>query len=77
MDEGMKNGNGVRNMVKRLLYCMGCFDGMEFYRVGNELEKMIGSGGIYFYCYGMWSENECVVWWIYDDKVVGDVKIRF
>ncbi|MFE6076448.1 carboxymuconolactone decarboxylase family protein [Paenibacillus sp. NPDC057886] len=77
VDERIKSGSRVTNMVKTLLYSMPSFEAMEFYPVRNELQKIIGSRAIYFYCYAISTENECLVCSTYHAKLLRDLNISF
>ncbi|MHA7965646.1 carboxymuconolactone decarboxylase family protein [Paenibacillus sp. CAU 1782] len=77
VDERAKTGARVTNMVKTLLYSMPSFHAMEFYPVRNELQTIIGSRAIYFYCYAISTENECLVCSTYHAKLLRDLNISF
>jgi len=57
----LEENKRVTNMVKTLLYSMPSFRAMEFYPVRDELQKIIGSRAVYFYCYAISTENDCLV----------------
>ncbi|SDF96885.1 hypothetical protein SAMN04488542_1221 [Fontibacillus panacisegetis] len=67
----------VTNMVKTLLYSMPSFRAMEFYPVRDELQKIIGSRAVYFYCYAISTENDCLVCSTYHAKLLKDLNIAF
>ncbi|MFK4344407.1 MULTISPECIES: carboxymuconolactone decarboxylase family protein [unclassified Paenibacillus] len=75
-EERSKNGR-ITNMVKTLLYSMPSFRAMEFYPVRNELQKIIGSRAIYFYCYAISTENDCLVCSTYHAKLLRDLNLTF
>ncbi|MDO3412416.1 hypothetical protein QWJ34_21810 [Saccharibacillus sp. CPCC 101409] len=77
VDARLQSGTRVTNMVKTLLYSMPSFKAMEFYPVRNELQKIIGSRAVYFYCYAISTENECLVCSTYHAKLLRDLEIRF
>ncbi|WP_370295270.1 carboxymuconolactone decarboxylase family protein [Rossellomorea marisflavi] len=77
VDERIKSGSRVTNMVKTLLYSMPSFKAMEFYPVRNELQKIIGSRAVYFFCYAISTENECLVCSTYHAKLLRDLNIQF
>ncbi|WP_223070493.1 hypothetical protein [Paenibacillus caui] len=73
----VKENGRVTNMVKTLLYSMPSFRAMEFYPVRNELLKIIGTRAVYFYCYAISSENECLVCTTYHAKLLKELNISF
>ncbi|MCQ4085451.1 carboxymuconolactone decarboxylase family protein [Saccharibacillus sp. JS10] len=77
MDERLKSGSRVTNMVKTLLYSMPSFRAMEFYPVRNELQEIIGSRAVYFYCYAISTENDCLVCSTYHAKLLRDLDLQF
>ncbi|MEJ8305181.1 hypothetical protein [Saccharibacillus sacchari] len=77
VDERLSSGTRVTNMVKTLLYSMPSFRAMEFYPVRNELQKIIGSRAVYFYCYAISTENECLVCSTYHAKLLRDLNLAF
>jgi hypothetical protein len=40
---------------------MPSFHALEFYPFRNELLNIIGSRAVYFYCYAISTENDCLV----------------
>lgn len=77
MDEREKSGKRVTNMVKTLLYSMPSFKAMEFYPVRDELQQIIGSRAVYFYCYAISTENECLVCSTYHAKLLKELDLSF
>lgn len=77
MDERVKSGARVTNMVKTLLYSMPSFKAMEFYPVRNELQAIIGARAVYFYCYAISTENDCLVCSTYHAKLLQELNLSF
>ena len=67
----------ITNMVKTLLHSMPSFSAMEFYPVRNELLEIVGSRAVYFYCYAISTENDCLVCSTYHAKLLKELNISF
>ncbi|ASA21209.1 hypothetical protein [Paenibacillus donghaensis] len=77
VEEKTKSNARITNMVRTLLYSMPSFRAMEFYPVRNELQKIIGSRAVYFYCYAISTENDCLVCSTYHAKLLRDLDLAF
>lgn len=75
-DKAMAKSGRVTNMVRTLLHSVPAFQALEFYPVRDELLKKIGSRAVYFYCYAISSENECLICTTYHAKLLEEFNLK-
>jgi len=73
----LRDNARVTNMVRTLLHSMPSFRAMEFYPIRNELLNVIGTRAVYFYCYAISTENDCLVCSTYHAKLLKELNIAF
>lgn len=76
-EEKQKNNATITNMVKTLLHSMPSFKAMEFYPIRNVMQEFVGSRAVYFYCYAISTENDCLVCSTYHAKLLRELNIAF
>lgn len=75
-EKRMQKNGLVTNMVKTLLYSMPAFQALEFYPVRDALMDIIGTRAVYFYCYAISSEDECLICTTYHAKLLREMDIE-
>lgn len=66
----------VTNMVKTLLHSVPAFRALEFYPVRDVLAKRLGLRAVYFFCYAISTEDECIICSTYHARLLKSIGIR-
>jgi hypothetical protein len=67
----------VTNMVRTLLHSMPSFRALEFYPVRDELTAIIGSRAVYFFCYAISMEDDCIICSRYHARLLNEIGVSF
>ncbi|MTD16275.1 hypothetical protein GIS00_20250 [Nakamurella sp. YIM 132087] len=67
----------VTNMVATLLHSLPSYRAMEFYPVRDKLTEVVGSRAVYFFCYAISVEDECVICSRYHARLLAELDLSF
>lgn len=75
-ESALSKSGRVTNMVRTLLHSVPAFRALEFYPVRDVLLHRIGTRAVYFYCYAISSENECLICTTYHGKLLAEFDLK-